>query len=71
MAKLFVTMQDEKGTEQHKTAKQELEINVYYGNAEDSRLALKVVVHAQENAFDKPSIFIEDLRTVKPIIAHV
>lgn len=71
MAKLFVTVQDEKGTETHKTAKQELEINVYYGNANDSRLALKVLVTAKENAFDFPSIFIEDRRQTRPIIQHV
>ena len=70
MAKLFCTVESEKN-EVHKIANRELEINVYYGNAEDSRLALKVVVHAQQNAFDKLSIFIEDMRTVKPIIAHV
>jgi hypothetical protein len=70
MAKLFCTVDSEKN-EVHKIANRELEICVYYGNAEDSRLALKVVVKAQENAFDFPSIFIEDLRTVKPIITHV
>lgn len=70
MAKLFCTVDSEKN-EVHKIANRELEINVYYGNAEDSRLALKVVVNAQENAFDFPSIFIEDLRQVKPIITHV
>jgi hypothetical protein len=70
LAKLFVTVQDEKGTERHKTAKQELEVNIFYGNAEDSRLALKIYVKAQQDPFSFPSIFIEDGRQVKPIIAH-
>ena len=43
MAKLFVTMQDEKGTERHKTAHKELSIKLYCGSRENSVLAIDIL----------------------------
>lgn len=63
MAKLFGKIESEKG-EIHKIANSELELTVFYGSKDDSRLLLKVSVFAQKKPFDLPEVFIKS--NVKP-----
>jgi len=58
MAKLFVKVNTEK-SEIHKIANSELEILVFYGSRDDSRLLLKISVFAKTNAFDIPDVFLK------------
>jgi len=58
MAKLFAKIESEKG-EVHKIANSELELTVFYGSKDDSRLLLKISVFAKKKPFDLPDIFIK------------
>ena len=58
MAKLFATVESEKNSV-HKIANRELEICVFYGSKDDSRLLLKISVFAKKNAFEIPDVFLK------------
>jgi len=58
MAKLFAKVYTEK-SEIHKIANEQLEICVYYGSRDDSRLLLKALVCAQKDAFQIPDLFLK------------
>jgi hypothetical protein len=64
MAKLFAKIESEK-SEVHKIENRELEIQVFYGSKDDSRLLLKVSVFAKKNAFDLPDVFIKSNTQLK------
>ena len=60
MAKLFCTVQSER-TQKHQTANKELEIKIYYGSREDSKLLAALYVFPTE---DVPKFFMKS--TVDP-----
>ena len=60
MAKLFCTVHSEK-TQKHQTANKELEIKIYYGSREDSKLLAALYVFPTE---DVPKFFMKS--TVDP-----
>ena len=71
MAKLFCTVESEKN-EVHKIANRELDIKIYYGDREDSKLAMHIVVSPNpQNPHEKPNIFVENRTETKPIILQV
>jgi len=65
MAKLFAKVTSERN-EVHKIANRELEIHVFYGSKDDSRLLLKISVFAKKNAFETPDVFIKTNAQLKP-----